>query len=423
MFTQFRAWKLGVLLMLVLLDSLTALLPVQAQDNPNLPIAGVQNGQLMVFNTDAQPKPIAGGGTQHILHLAWSDDGHYLAFTSYADGNSTITLWVTDGNNPPVQLANGLSGVYPPSFLPGSSDILYAVPTGTYQPEPGALGGQGQVHNIFSIAPSVGSTPTQLGAIASGEGCGGGSPYPADWAYWSESAFGGTPLVLAMTPYGLLYNINCTGMGLAMMDLQTGTSQPVLPEALGRIALSADRTQLVGLTPDHKTYQVNLQTRQATALPTAIQPDQLAWGENGDVFYSTRESIGLLDMSAADQVKLQQVIGSDTAAQIDKKHVTIHRFNTQSNSDTVIYEADAWAIGRMFVIPGGNVLVFSQVPNMQGWVQALVAGTIDPTTATNDQQLATIPTQLFRMDLSTGKAEQIASGINRATLNTSMYHS
>jgi len=53
--------------------------------------------------------------------------------------------------------------------------------------------------------------------------------------------------------------------------------------------------------------------------------------------------------------------------------VGIRRFNLASGEDTRIYQGgeDAFSIGRMFALADKDVLVFSQIPNLQDWIAAL----------------------------------------------------
>jgi hypothetical protein len=418
MFARTLARKFSIILLVMV--GLTNSLLVHAEDNPRLPIAGIQNGFLRIFNVDAEPKTISEVDANWIFNIAWSDNGQYLAYTHFEPDSSQLTLMVTDGVNAPVEMASGLEVAFPVSFLPGSNDILYTVSTKEYRDVPNNP--SQEVVKVYSIAPGVGTKPTQLGTILVGVGCGGGSPYPADWAYTQEAGgLRGNRLLLAMTPFGLVHSTNCGGAGTALTDLKTGESALLGGEQLARVVLSPDRTLLAGISlGEMKIYVINLQTRQASVVASAADPDQLAWGDDGDLFYSTRTAAGSIALSANDQQKFNTTMGYD--AKIETVKVSIHRINRADNSDTALYQADAWAIGRMFAISGGNnALVFSQIPNMEGWVKGIVDGSIDPAIATNDEQLKTVEPQLFRLDLTSGKAEPIATGIHQATLNASMY--
>jgi len=96
--------------------------------------------------------------------------------------------------------------------------------------------------------------------------------------------------------------------------------------------------------------------------------------------------------------------------------VGIRRFTLVSGDDTQIYQGgeDAFSIGRMVALADKDVLVFSQIPNLQDWIAALAAGRFDPNgpTNTHQEQIETVPVSVFALNLHTQRVTAINVDVN-----------
>jgi hypothetical protein len=101
--------------------------------------------------------------------------------------------------------------------------------------------------------------------------------------------------------------------------------------------------------------------------------------------------------------------------------VGIRRFNLASGEDTPIYQGgeDAFSIGRMFALADKDVLVFSQIPNLQDWIAALAAGRFERNGPINtlQEQIETVPVSIFSLNLGTQHLTKINVGVNLYTPN------
>jgi hypothetical protein len=92
--------------------------------------------------------------------------------------------------------AGPLEAGFPPAWTP-DGDIIYIgqgeFPTDANDP---------YLASVKRIKPEADAQPVTIGKFAFVVGCGGGSPLPTDWQYWSEAGFGGANLTLAWTDYG-----------------------------------------------------------------------------------------------------------------------------------------------------------------------------------------------------------------------------
>jgi hypothetical protein len=417
MFKHTRVFPLFLVLILVALA-----LPAQAQDlAPIVPMAVVREGSIYTDMYGDFIVEVAAEGTyKYYDNLTWSPDGNTLAFTGWGLRGKTVLLISDRQGSPPVPLASGLSSMLPFHFSDDGSRIIYASQTEEIVEMP-AYGWPAPMFHIYGVAPQAGAEPELLGKFVFLVGCGGGSNYPSDWRYWDEAGFEANGLVFALTPYGVVHSILCNGYGLALSDPQTG-EPVVLDNNFARGQVSPDRTQVLGIL-DGTLVLVDLATQTITPLLAATDvPDQVAWGapNTRDVFYSTRDVTDQsLVSSDADLQAIADSLNYTSTDYLDLPvmHVTIHRFNLDTEIDTVIYEADAYAIGRMIPTPEGSALLFSQVPNMQAWVQAI----LEEGSVSQDRAKELIQTVLYYLDLSTGDLSWYGPEMNKASLNVTAY--
>jgi len=160
---------------------------------------------------------------------------------------------------------------------------------------------------------------------------------------------------------------------------------------------------------------IDLSTREVKAVTTATAPDQLAWSPGGNLFYSTLTKKSALgeNLSAEEKANVEKVFGS-SELDIPSNEVSIHMLNPTSGEDKVIYTAPAYAIGRMASTIDGQSLFFSQIANMDQWVEGIAKGTLD---VLNDNdgtaQRAAVPVSLYKLPLAGGDPLLIADNLSQ----------
>ena len=412
--------------LLIVCATLTFIVGVEAQSAVNVQYAGVQDNTLVLYQADGSSLRVDNPENQGLTNLAWSPDGSKLAYVLIdADYNSHLMVVNADGSNP-VMLANTgrLEVSYPISWT-SNQQILFAQ-------QPANFGSEQYLITLAVIAPEANAPATLLGQVPVGVGCGGGSPLPADWQYWTETGFGGSPMTLQWTDFGVLYSVTCGGTGYALLDPATGEPRYVTPvsfyngipgadDNISRAKLSPDGTTLVAIRtiyaepdPVESVVLVDLATGTITDVPTSLQPDQVAWSASGDIYYAVRTTADrdLLDDLTPDQRARLDAMG--TGFVIGSNNVTVMQVDVVSGEETFLTEGYAHYVGRMVEASDGSLWI-SQIPNMDAWLQAIGDGAIDPLNDVgNLQQLGTAPVSVFR--LFNGEVERIAENLNQFTL-------
>lgn len=406
-------YKFGVLLAVLLSMTLIA----DAQEGAPTG-AAVQNGQ-MVITGGATPLVVDHPANKGFLSLAWNPGGTKLAYI-YSDPDFQAHIAVTDASgSPPVVLDTGrLEAGFPVSWTPDGQVLFVGGRDLNDVSEP-------YQSNLMRIAPEAGAAAELIGTFEMGVGCGGGSPLPADWAYWAEAGFGGTALVLQWTDYGILHSSNCGGGGLKLFAPQGGEDTPLFSENflqptpdqpqqhVARAVLAADGRTLAAVRstyddagPVNSLVISDLATREAKDVVTAAAPDQLAWLADGSLFYSTRTMAANLLTTLTDPQKqnVAAVLGS-VDFELPSNEVSIHHFNPATGEDRVIHSAPAYAIGWMNVTPDGQALLFSQIANLDAWLTAIGDGTLDINADMDGTaQKALVPVTVYRLPLGGGSA-------------------
>ena len=414
-------------LILGLIVSLLLTLVTHAQDRESLqdiPLqaAGVWENNLYVFGP-LDAVNITTNGRGNIRDIVWHDN--ILAFTQY-DVNWVINIWVSIDMQEPFMLVNNVDSMYPISFTPDGL-LLYALPNpNNTQP------GYNYVVDLFTIAPDIGAVAMRYGSFGDdvivGVGCGGGSPLPTDWQRYTEVGFGGQRLVLQVTEQGLLHSLDCAGVRTGLMDLATGKDIE-LGTMFGIAALSPDGTQLAGVQRDPNYMDppelstVNLITQEAKSYETVAIPDQVTWSADGAaLYYSVYQALDtMIPVTDAERATLSKWFPTDTGEpnmSFPLYAISIRRYNLATGHDELVYEApeDVFSIGRMVALPDKDVLVFSQIPNLQNWIAAITSGEITINSPEN-VQLATVPVSILALNLQTGHLTTVNKGVNLYTPN------
>ncbi|MBC7810100.1 MAG: hypothetical protein H7175_03085 [Burkholderiales bacterium] len=430
---------LALMIVTIVAVVLAVALPATAQDNTP-PIAAVSGNDIWLYGFDNAPEQATDIDSNGFSNLVWSPGGQQLAFTAYNENFQPTLMLLDRSSDSTVVLTNQFSAMFPATFSTDGSQLIYAVenydaPVDPAQQENGAQNIRMDVYavDVTNGVPAEGATPTLLGGFLFGNGCGGGSPFPTDWAYWEESGFGGSSVAFMMTPHGLIHNLNCGSSTTALLNLQSG-EDITLGSNFSRVKLSSDGSQLLGINNSHVTPEgytgqlaiVDLTTQAVTELANSAMPDQVAWGVAGssEVFYSSRQvaqsDLGLSpEQQQTASTQLGYVDATELAVPVGA--VEIHRLNTQTSSDEVIYSADAYAIGDVMISPEGDALLFSQVPNLNNFVEGLANGTLDYMSANGDELAReAVQTELYRLNLSDNSVELVGDDISQAAVYRGM---
>jgi len=417
--TMKKQHAFGVILLLMML--VTPFISL-AQPAP-LVYAAVVDDNVFIYGLIDQPaqvtfnEPVAGLGGRSISHLTWSADGQKLAFIQ-----RTVTpdneFFIISHDVTVVDLATNVistlgvqpSTVYPISFLPDGR--LMFTQEGGYVEGSGSL----QMINVFAVLPDGQSQPEQIGSFSYGVGCGGGSSFPTDTLYWEESGgFGGNPMLLVSSSAGIIHSTDCSGNGVAMLS-PDGNSIPLVP-SISRVKLSQDGNRLVGVSgQDLLVYDLMTQTEQRIDIESV--PDQVAWGVQGtgDIFYSVVTSGPTITLEGDRLATFTAFIGYELT-EIQTYGLNIRKYNMTSTDDTPVYGGFGSGIGRMMLTKDNTQLIFSQVPNPNPWIDAVLAGQLGTFDTRNEvNELSLLPVELVSLDLASGTTTVIGTNQRQVTI-------
>ncbi|MBI5958098.1 MAG: hypothetical protein HY866_05150, partial [Chloroflexi bacterium] len=353
--------------------------------------------------------------------LVWNADGSVLAFMGF-DAEYKAALAIFNRQDQTfTELIKPVESTLPVSFT-ADGQILFGVASGEFVETQGT---GGAVINVMTVSPTPGAAPVMIGSYVLGVGCGGGSSIPADWRYWTESQGGPgvSNQILALTPFGLVHSQNCTGVGTALLDFATNTDTP-LGNNLAWARVSPDGTRVAGISYPNSYVElggeslvtVDLATKTNIPVVSAPGVSQVIWGSNTSLIYSTRTDTGqIFPASAEDQQKVGEAIGAMTPSTLPLFAVTIQQLDLTTGIDTPLYAADAYAIGRMGVSADGTTLMFSQIPNLNAFVEAVVSGTL-----TDPAQTVLVEANIMDLAASDLLPTTIGAGINQVTVNPVM---
>jgi hypothetical protein len=366
------------------------------------PIVYVHDGVLQVYDPVARASQVITAADSErsmpFYRAAWSPDGVWLAFStpdSAVPRSSALTIDNLNGTR--VTL---VSAELAPPFAPSwtlDDRLIYATYTGEYQEMTAIL-------NVYAVAAATGAIPELLGQFAVGEGCGGGTSHPSESAYYYDTSLGGYREVFTLTPFGLVHDGQCVGAIVTLTDLASGEAVPLADGELVKAAVSPDGTRVAGIREGQLTI-VNLENLSFESFATAALPDQVAWEASGSLLYSSYEDTGdLLEPYSADEIEIVREVMGFLPERMPRRQVSLHRFSPANGEDQLLYTADAFAVGRLYV--RGNWLIFSQIDNADRWIEGMVNGTITRDTAFDDT-LDTVAVQVFALDFDNGEAQSL----------------
>lgn len=391
-----------------LMLALTSALALPAQAQISIPLAGVNNGRVMLWDLPGEPRAITTEPVFGYDALVWSPDGQWLAFTERTLDYQNNLMLYNLAEDKLTRAVENVADAFPVSFSMDSEQIYFVQINPESDPAMGPL----QKLDVFALDLTSGAEPEYVNSFNFGVGCGGGSPFPADWLYWDDTGFGGFFLVLEITPYGLVHSMTCGGTETALLNLETG--EDVSLGKVSRVKVSPDRSQIIGIEDlagtreNESVILVDLETREQQILPVSGSADQLAWGAPGsdEIFYSQRRNTDQRIGTEAERAKLGEVFGSPL--DVYQSEVMIFRFALASQTDEAIYSAPAYAIGRMAMSREGDALIFSQISNMERWVTAVGDETISLEDAYDFQKAQEyVPLVVFRLPLKESGPEEL----------------
>jgi hypothetical protein len=359
-----------VFVLLLLLASIAGF--SSAQDTNTIPaFVTTDQGELWYYDQTGDAQEITGAFS--FRHMAWNGEGSKLAML-LLDPEFSVSLAVADAVTGEVtflqtpKLESGFN-------LSWTRDgrILFAAYNPQTDPE-----GTGYFVDIHAIAAEANATSEVLGTFAYGVGCGGGSNIPADWVYWDETAgFGGFFLLLADTPYGIVHSLTCGGSGVGII-VPTSSESTNIVENFSKVVVSPDGSRLAGLELNYQDRSASrvmvydLATEQWQEVETNGEPDLLAWNYDGSAIYYSMRTVNanLIDnLTQGERVRLNSTFGYEVLI-MDSYRVNIHQIDLATGTQSIIYEADAYAIGRM--IETADALYFSQIPNINEWLRVIL---------------------------------------------------
>jgi len=378
-----------VSIVIVLLMGAIGAFVVQAQ-TPTLetPVATVFDRGVLVEMPRGQIMFDLAG---QVSHLTWSDDGSKLAMLVF---DEELDLYVADLETGYTKLNTGALEVFPPTFT-SDGHILYVE-----QGENRVIDPEIDYKvSLMKIAPEADAQPEKLGEFSMLLECDGGSSTPMDWQYWGEAGAFGSAMMLKQTRIGILHSTSCGDTGFALFDPNTGVDR----------VLSVDQQKIaaVRLTfnpPEHirSLVLIDLATGGVTEVETEFQPDQVAWGMDTALYYSTREKTGdlLQSLTLEDQATVKKQAFNqepDALIELPTYSVKIQQVDPAGQtSEKTVYESTAFAIGRMAAIPEG--LLFSEIPNGERWIQGLLDGSITAPNLSAAREAVPISIHLLDLD-------------------------
>jgi hypothetical protein len=367
---MWKIWSLIVGLCLVAAPSLAQELPL-----PSNSFAYVEAGKLVWVQNDAIT-PIADSPYTYNYNAVFAPDGTQLAYTTTPSRDSRESqIWVANdqGGNFLVttqQLAAGM-----PISWTDDGRILFMRDNDNFVD--GVL--YTQVYAITPTAESAATPELLFDNVEIGVGCGGGSSDPIDLRYWAETDLGGSRGILQLTAAGLIYSGACAGGMTTLLD--AAGSVMLADGNLVSAVVAPDGKRLAGIVREPgdlggKIVVYELPSLAYTEYTVTDGAWQLGWSTDGNLYYSSAIETGnLLEGLTAEQVQAfgaaQGYVGG-VLESYPRYEVRLYRLTLADGSATLLYSADAARIGR--IAASGDYVFFSQIPNGDAYLQAILDG-------------------------------------------------
>ncbi|MCA9944599.1 MAG: PD40 domain-containing protein, partial [Anaerolineales bacterium] len=275
-------------------------------------IAYVQDNQLFIRSlpdgdtVSVPTEPCPEGSYCSLNYLKWSPDGQFLLYTYYDGGNSSLRLSDRQGN---VQIIEKVAFIRPGAWSPDGRTIAYMVQTDTPAETTEESFLAGWVYEVWAVSVaedgSLGA-PQLVGPWQNpGDGCGGGGRSLSEVLYENE---GGTPYgyKMGVTEWTaqniLLFNLNCTNIGLGRFDMTSGTELPGFDQPLRNLVLNASGDRWYAVTGnawDRESSDSNqlvtgtADSTDVTVIPTSAKVELVFVGQSsGSLYYTERNPLG-----------------------------------------------------------------------------------------------------------------------------------
>lgn len=418
MITKTRLAGMSLIIALLAL----VVIPAGAQSR-SLPFAAITQNQLVLYGINDTPTAIQlPGQYQNYGNPVWSPDGRSLVVTAADQNNNWQLIMIQPDGAQSTILIDGMPIDLPVSFTP-EGHLLLTRETGEVAADP-------MQSPILEIYTASSAAPiASLGRVAFTRACGGGSDNPADWLYWDEtnSGPGNSPRILALTPFGIVHSRNCTGRGVALLDTTTGTDTEIYAQ-LGWVKISPDGKTIAGIikpfddSSPHQLLLIDLATMAITELPVSapLSLDQVFWGTTvNDLYYTTVVTTGEVPADAEEQQQLAESLGRLKPFARQVNAVEIHHLDLITNADITLYSGSAFALGRLTVMPAGAGILFSLIPNADRWVEAALAGDINPEEGKYGTNFLAI--ELYYLDVTSGAVSLIGTDMAQFAFNAGAY--
>jgi hypothetical protein len=379
-------------------------------------LAGIRDNELTLFalsEDEMTARVTRALGEYYVIDIAWSADGRFLAFVAIESGG-VFTLYVQDVTTDadPIQISSNLYAGMAVNFSTDSTQVIYGVESQTTSSVEGTQPADILIQGILTR-----EAPSRLGTVNIGVGCGGMYSFPAQVVLDEEQGAFRRGSILELTPFGVIYTDNCTGIGTSLLNLQTGESVELSLD-LSRVDVSPDGSRVVGISEAVAAVLtiVDLETLEQIPLGTVATPDQAIWGANDEIYYSALTPGEMIPNSDT-----PLVVESSGMAEIYRNQVAIHRVDLDEASDTTLYTGDAYAIGRMVAAPDGETLFFTIIPDTESWIEAINNGMLAPGLEDFEQGRAYFPVSVYRLAIEDGHVELVGENISQATFNTASF--
>jgi hypothetical protein len=349
-----------------------------------------------------------------VVDAQWNNDGTkvvYIAYNYVEQFVSTLNVYDIQSNTSFV-LANNPEAGFNVNITSNDEALFALISAPGSDPTTYEL-------SFFTSALTEGTPLNQVGVVKYGVGCGGGSPFPADSVYSSETkGFAGFTLLLEQTPSGIVYSNNCGGIGADLLNPDgTVTS---LNSAISRVKISPDRTRIAGISYIDGVKQqavtvVDIATGESTDYALDVDVDQLTWIADSSIAYSSITQNGQL-VEGDDLTAANIAMGFDPSfglMEFPKFAVTVSRLSLTDGASTPLYSGDGYAVGRMQTV--GDLLYVSVVSNMEDYVAGLLDGTysVNNPLFTDPIEVVTVP--VFAVNLTDNSVTQVSENLTGLT--------
>jgi hypothetical protein len=274
-------------------------------------IAYMQNEQLFIRTLpDVQTVPVHAEPCPEdsycsLAYLKWSPDGRFLLYTYYDGSRTTLRVSDHQGN---VQIIENVAFIRPGDWSPDGRTIVYFQETETYFEAEGTTPG-GRLMEVWLVSLAEDGqlqAPQLIGHWRQiGDGCGGGGRSLSEVLYENE---GGTPYgyKMGVTEWAsqgmLLFNLNCTNIGIGRFDMASGTELPSFDQPLRNLVLNKNGIHWYAVTgnawdrdnPDsNQLVTGRADSTEITVIPTSAKVELVFVGQNsGSLYYTERNPLG-----------------------------------------------------------------------------------------------------------------------------------